>query len=129
MRISDWSSDVCSSYLLGIVAAVLGVIQTMCSITEPPEVLGHLIGAALVGTFLGILLSYGFVGPMANALQSVDEADSKYLPCIHLSMLAHLQGYPPAVSVEFARKALIEGDRPTFYHLENAAQALPPVKR
>ncbi len=112
---------------LGIVAAVLGVIHTMGSITEPPEVLGHLIGAALVGTFLGILLSYGFVGPMANALQSVDEADAKYLQCIKIGLLAHLQGYPPAVSVEFARKALLEGDRPTFYDIENAVQALPPV--
>jgi chemotaxis protein MotA len=112
---------------LGIVAAVLGVIHTMGSITEPPEVLGHLIGAALVGTFLGILLSYGFVGPMANALQSVDEADAKYLQCIKIGLLAHLQGYPPAVSVEFARKALLENDRPTFYDIENAVQALPPV--
>lgn len=64
---------------LGIVAAVLGVIKTMGSITEPPEVLGHLIGGALVGTFLGVLLSYGFVGPMANAVKTVDESEAKYL--------------------------------------------------
>lgn len=112
---------------LGIVAAVLGVIHTMGSITEPPEVLGHLIGAALVGTFLGILLSYGFVGPMANSLQAVDEADAKYLQCIKVALLAHLQGYPPAVSVEFARKALLEADRPSFYEIEEAVGALPPV--
>lgn len=112
---------------LGIVAAVLGVIHTMGSITEPPEVLGHLIGAALVGTFLGILLSYGFVGPMANALQAVDDAEAKYFQCIKIGLLAHLQGYPPAVSVEFARKALLEDDRPTFYEIEDAVQVLPPV--
>ncbi len=112
---------------LGIVAAVLGVIHTMGSITEPPEVLGHLIGAALVGTFLGILMAYGFVGPMANALQAVDEADAKYFQCIKIGLLAHLQGYPPAVSIEFARKALLESDRPTFYEIEDAVGALPPV--
>ena len=112
---------------LGIVAAVLGVIHTMGSITEPPEVLGHLIGAALVGTFLGILMSYGFVGPMANALQAVDEAEAKYFQCIKIGLLAHLQGYPPAVSVEFARKALLDADRPSFYEIEDAVGALPPV--
>lgn len=112
---------------LGIVAAVLGVIHTMGSITEPPEVLGHLIGAALVGTFLGILMSYGFVGPMANALQAVDEAEAKYFQCIKIGLLAHLQGYPPAVSVEFARKALLDADRPSFYEIEEAVGALPPV--
>ena len=112
---------------LGIVAAVLGVIHTMGSITEPPEVLGHLIGAALVGTFLGILMSYGFVGPMANSLQAVDEAEAKYFQCIKIGLLAHLQGYPPAVSVEFARKALLDADRPSFYEIEEAVGALPPV--
>jgi len=112
---------------LGIVAAVLGVIHTMGSITEPPEVLGHLIGAALVGTFLGILLSYGFVGPMANSLQAIDEADAKFFQCIKAGLLAHLQGYPPAVSVEFARKTLLESDRPSFYEIEEAVAALPAV--
>jgi chemotaxis protein MotA len=112
---------------LGIVAAVLGVIHTMGSITEPPEVLGHLIGGALVGTFLGVLLSYGFVGPMANAVKNVDEAEAKYLRCIKAGLLAHLQGNPPAVSVEFARKALLQDDRPTFYEIEEAVQALPPL--
>ena len=112
---------------LGIVAAVLGVIHTMGSITEPPAVLGHLIGGALVGTFMGVLLSYGFVGPMANALKAVDEAEMKYLHCIKVGVLAHLQGYPPAVSVEFARKALLHETRPSFYEIEEAVQALPPV--
>jgi chemotaxis protein MotA len=64
---------------------------------------------------------------MANALKSCDEAETKYLQAIKAGLLAHMQGYPPAVSVEFARKALLEGDRPTFYDIENAVSALPPV--
>jgi chemotaxis protein MotA len=112
---------------LGIVAAVLGVIHTMGSITEPPEVLGHLIGGALVGTFMGVLLSYGFVAPTASALKSRFDAEAKYLQCIRAGLLAHMQGYPPAVSVEFARKALLSEVRPTFYEIEEAVQALPAV--
>ncbi|MDJ0895615.1 MAG: flagellar motor stator protein MotA [Alphaproteobacteria bacterium] len=110
---------------LGIVAAVLGVIKTMGSITEPPEVLGKLIGGALVGTFLGIFLSYGWVGPMAAALGAVREAEHKYFVCMRTGLLAHLQGYAPAVSVEFARKALLSHVRPTFYEVEEAVQNLP----
>jgi chemotaxis protein MotA len=112
---------------LGIVAAVLGVIHTMGSITEPPEVLGHLIGAALVGTFLGILLCYGFVGPMATAMKGNFEADQSYLKCIKAGVIAHLQGYAPAVSVEFARKTLNETVRPTFLELEEATGSLSPI--
>ncbi len=127
-RISNALQTVADSLpALGIVAAVLGVIHTMGSITEPPEVLGHLIGGALVGTFLGVLMSYGFVGPMANALKSVDEAETKYLQAIKAGLLAHMQGYPPAVSVEFARKVLLQDERPTFYEIENAVGSLPPV--
>jgi chemotaxis protein MotA len=112
---------------LGIVAAVLGVIHTMGSITEPPEVLGHLIGGALVGTFLGVLLSYGFVGPIGKSLQNIYEAEGKYLECIKAGLLAHLQGYAPAVSAEFARKALLSTVRPTFYEVEEATSKLQPV--
>jgi chemotaxis protein MotA len=112
---------------LGIVAAVLGVIHTMGSITEPPEVLGHLIGAALVGTFFGVLMSYGLVAPIAGAMSGVDSADSKYFQCIKAGLLAHMQGYPPAVSVEFARKVLWSTDRPSFYEVEEAVSALPAV--
>jgi len=78
---------------LGIVAAVLGVIHTMGSITEPPEVLGHLIGGALVGTFFGILMSYGLVSPMASSLGKTHAADSKYMECIKVGVVAHMQGY------------------------------------
>jgi len=112
---------------LGIVAAVLGVIHTMGSITEPPEVLGHLIGAALVGTFFGVLMSYGFVAPIGTAIAGVDSADSKYFQCIKAGLLAHMQGYPPAVSIEFARKVLWTTDRPSFYEVEEAVSALPAV--
>ncbi len=112
---------------LGIVAAVLGVIKTMGAITEPPEVLGRLIGAALVGTFLGVLLSYGFVGPIASALKARYDAEVKYLQCIKAGILAHMHGYAPAVSVEFARKALLSNVRPDFYEVEEAVNALPPA--
>lgn len=112
---------------LGIVAAVLGVIHTMGSITEPPEVLGHLIGAALVGTFFGVLMSYGIFAPLASAIAAVDSADSKYYQCMKAGLLAHMQGYPPSVSVEFARKVLISTERPNFYEVEQAVGALPPV--
>ncbi|MDF1791559.1 MAG: flagellar motor stator protein MotA [Thalassobaculaceae bacterium] len=112
---------------LGIVAAVLGVIHTMGSITEPPEVLGKLIGGALVGTFLGILLAYGFVSPLAAAMGGAFAADAKYMGCIRAGLLAHVSGYAPAVSVEFARKTLLSKDRPSFFEVEEAVAALPPV--
>ena len=112
---------------LGIVAAVLGVIKTMSSITEPPEVLGKLIGGALVGTFLGILLAYGFVSPLAANMDVVFAANGKYMSCIKAGLLAHVSGYAPAVSVEFARKTLMEKDRPSFFEVEEAVAALPPV--
>ncbi|MEP4377526.1 MAG: flagellar motor stator protein MotA [Alphaproteobacteria bacterium] len=110
---------------LGIVAAVLGIIKTMGSITEPPEILGKLIGGALVGTFLGILLAYGFVGPLASAIKMVQEANSKYLTCLKAGILAHVAGNAPAVSVEFARKTLLSSVRPTFAELEEATENTP----
>ncbi|MFQ5533986.1 MAG: flagellar motor stator protein MotA [Sphingomonadales bacterium] len=111
----------------GIVAAVLGVIVTMGSIAEPPEILGGLIGAALVGTFLGILLSYGLVTPVGKFLESYAEADGKYYECMKAGMLAHLQGSAPVISVEFARKALYSHDRPTFFEVEDAINDVLPV--
>lgn len=112
---------------LGIVAAVLGVIKTMGSISEPPEILGKLIGGALVGTFLGVWVSYGFLGPTAAKAQAVYNAEIKFLHVIKAALLAHMHGSAPAVSVEFARKALVGHDRPTFYEVEEAVGALPPV--
>ncbi len=111
---------------LGIVAAVLGVIHTMGSITEPPEVLGHLIGAALVGTFSGVLLSYGFFAPVGRNLQMAFDSDHYYLSAIKAGLLAHMQGYAPQVSIEFARKILPDDLRPTFLELEETITNLPP---
>ena len=111
----------------GIVAAVLGVIVTMASISEPPEVLGGLIGAALVGTFLGILLSYGLVGPIGKYLEAYADADTKYFQCIKSGILAHLQGYAPTISIEFARKTLYSHERPSFAEVEEAVDNLTPV--
>jgi chemotaxis protein MotA len=111
----------------GIVAAVLGVIVTMGSISEPPEVLGYLIGAALVGTFFGILIAYGLVAPMGTNIQQYFDADAKYYDCMKTGLLAHLQGYAPAVSVEFARKTLYSHERPSFTEVEEACNEAPTV--
>jgi chemotaxis protein MotA len=105
---------------LGIVAAVLGVIITMGSISEPPEILGGLIGAALVGTFLGILISYGFVGPMGNYLIKYFDEEHKFYECLKTGILAHVQGNSPTVTVEFCRKTIPEGVRPDFKEVEAA---------
>lgn len=112
---------------LGIVAAVLGVIKTMGSISEPPEILGGLIAGALVGTFLGILLCYGWFAPLASAAKQVMEEESTYFACMKAGITAHLQGYAPQVSVEFARKALAHHNRPTFAEVEEAVNNLPPA--
>jgi len=112
---------------IGIVAAVLGVIVTMGHIDQPAPVIGQYIGAALTGTLMGVLLSYGFVGPIASSLRQDVEAELKYLQCMKAGILAHMQGYAPAVSVEFARKALMSDVRPTFYEVEATVSSLPPV--
>lgn len=112
---------------LGIVAAVLGVITTMGSISEPPEVLGGLIGAALVGTFLGVLLAYGFISPMARNIGSYYEADSKYIEVIKVALLAHLKGNAPLVSVEFGRNFITSPEKPTFQELEAAVNNAPAI--
>ena len=111
---------------LGIVAAVLGVIHTMGSITEPPEVLGHLIGGALCGTFMGILMSYGFVAPFGHAMSVVFDSETVYLNCIKNCLLAHMMGYAPQVSIEFGRKTLPPHVRPSFSELEETVSNLAP---
>jgi len=110
---------------LGIVAAVLGVIVTMSSITEPPEVLGGLIAAALVGTFFGIFMAYGVLAPIAGSLGAIYAADSHYLACIKSGLMGHMQGYAPQVSVEFARKTLPGPLRPSFKEVEDMLNELP----
>lgn len=109
---------------LGIVAAVLGVIKTMGSITEPPEVLGHLIAGALVGTFSGVFAAYGAAAPIAKSLETSFVSELHYLECIKAGIIAHMQGYAPQVSVEFARKTLDPNVRPTFEELEGALGAV-----
>jgi chemotaxis protein MotA len=103
---------------VGIVAAVLGVIKTMGAMDQPPEVLGKLIGAALVGTFAGIFMCYGFFGPLATTAGKALEADARIYDIIKTAILAYLQGYAPAIAVEMARKAVDHDMRPSFYDLE-----------
>jgi len=112
---------------LGIVAAVLGVIKAMASIDAAPEVLGNLVGGALVGTFIGIFLAYGFLGPMAAYLRIIYEEDLKYLQSIQAGLLAHLNGYSPAIAIEFSRKVLMSDVRPTFQEVEDATTHLQMV--
>jgi len=109
---------------LGIVAAVLGVIKTMSHINEPPAVLGAMIGGALVGTFLGILLAYGIAGPVASRLKGVVEEESKFADVVRAVIVAHLNGNAPSVSVESGRKMAPTQFMPTFQELESATQAL-----
>lgn len=109
---------------LGIVAAVLGVVKTMSHINEPPAVLGAMIGGALVGTFLGVLLAYGMVGPCAARIRSVVEEESKYLEVIRAVLVAHLHGNAPQVSVETGRKMAPNQHMPSFQGLEKELQSL-----
>jgi chemotaxis protein MotA len=102
----------------GIVVAVMGVVNVMGSVGEPPAVLGKMIGGALVGTFLGILVSYGFVAPIAGQLEQKAEEGGKIYQCIKAVLLASMNGYAPQVAVEFGRKTLYASDRPTFAELE-----------
>lgn len=102
----------------GIVAAVLGITITMKDIAAPPEVLGLHIAAALVGTFLGILLSYGFVGPMANAMNNEVHEKIKAFECVKACLIANMNGLAPQMSIEFGRKMLFSSVRPSFNELE-----------
>ncbi len=102
----------------GIVAAVMGVVHTMESVGIPPAELGKLIAAALVGTFLGILIAYGFVGPLAVRLEQRLNESSKHLKCIKAALLAYMNGSPPPIAVEFGRKVIYSVDRPGFQELE-----------
>lgn len=105
---------------LGIVAAVLGVVITMQKISSPPEVIGHSIGAALVGTFLGILMCYGFIGPLAQNIEGIATEEKEYLVVLKTIMVSFVAGIHPQISVEFGRLMIPEGERPTFMELEKA---------
>jgi chemotaxis protein MotA len=102
----------------GIVAAVMGVVHTMASVGLPPAELGLLIADALVGTFLGILLAYGFIGPLSTLLEQKLHESSKVFQCVKVTLLASLNGYAPALAVEFGRKVLFSTERPSFAELE-----------
>jgi chemotaxis protein MotA len=110
---------------LGIVAAVLGVIKTMSSINEPPEILGKMIGGALVGTFLGVWLGYTFVSPIAGAMTGRADTKVMYFKAMKVGMIAFLNGAAPQVAVEFSRKFLAHDVQPTFLELEEHLNALP----
>ncbi|GGX36329.1 flagellar motor protein MotA [Pigmentiphaga litoralis] len=106
----------------GIVAAVMGVVNVMGSVGEPPAILGGKIGAALVGTFVGILLAYGVVGPLASVIEQKASENGKQFECIKVALLASLNGYAPALAVEFGRKVLFSTERPTFAELEDTVR-------
>ena len=107
---------------LGIVAAVLGVVITMGALGGPPEEIGHKVAAALVGTFLGILLCYGFLGPLASNLSKINESESDYLRCLRQGVIAYLKGSAPVLAVEFARRSIPTEVRPSFKELETACR-------
>ncbi|MBI5815851.1 MAG: flagellar motor stator protein MotA [Nitrospinae bacterium] len=107
---------------LGIVAAVLGVVLTMGKMSEPPEVLGHSIGSALVGTFIGVLACYGFAGPLGRIMELMAAEDTEYMIVLKVSLLAFIRGAPPQISVEFGRRVVPAGLRPTFLQVEEATR-------
>ncbi|WP_280188168.1 flagellar motor stator protein MotA [Delftia sp. PS-11] len=102
----------------GIIAAVLGVVNTMGSVGQPPSVLGGMIASALVGTFLGILLAYALVEPIAGLVEQRAQDAAKELDCVKTTLLASMQGYNPATAIEFGRKVLFSTERPGFLELE-----------
>ena len=107
---------------LGIVAAVLGIVHTMSLLDQGTEVIGHAVGAALVGTFLGVLACYGFVGPIVTKMNGDIEAEGRYLEVIKAALVALQRGSPPLVCVEFARRTILPNDRPTFAEVDAAAK-------
>ena len=107
---------------LGIVAAVLGVVITMGSLGGPPEEIGHKVAAALVGTFLGILLCYGLFGPLAGAMTKINDAESEYYHCLRVGLISFIKGSPPIIAVEFARRAIPSACRPSFKDMEKACK-------
>ena len=109
---------------LGIVAAVLGVIKTMGSIDQPPEILGKMIGGALVGTFLGVFLAYGLVGPFATRLKSVVEEDARFYQLIREVLIANLYNHATNICIEVGRQNTPSHNRPTFNELEEALKSI-----
>lgn len=108
---------------LGIVAAVLGVVITMGSLGGPPEEIGEKVAAALVGTFLGILMCYGFFGPLASNMAKANQAQAQYYNCLRVGMVSFVKGAAPLLAVEFARRTIPHQLRPTFKEMEAACKA------
>ena len=113
---------------LGIVAAVLGVIKTMGAISEPPEVLGRMIGSALVGTFMGVFLAYGIVGPLGTRLKAIVDEEALFYHVIRDILVAHLHGNAAQVSVEIGRGSVPSEAQPTFQELEEQINNIPKVE-
>jgi len=116
---------------LGIVAAVLGVVITMGALGGPPEEIGHKVAAALVGTFLGILLCYGLFGPLAAAMSKINDAEAEYYTVLRVALISFIKGFPPILAVETARRSIPSECRPTFTEMEknckSGAAAAPPA--
>ena len=107
---------------LGIVAAVLGIVITMGAIGGPPEEIGHKVAAALVGTFLGILLCYGFIGPISSNLAKINDSEGQYYHFLRVGVLAFIKGASPMTAVEFARRSIPSSLRPTFKEMETTCR-------
>lgn len=111
---------------LGIVAAVLGIVVTMQHLDGPPEELGHHVGAALVGTFLGLLLSYGFLAPIAANIENLAHDEGRYFGCLKAGLVAFANGAAPMTAVEFARKTIFSFDRPSTSEIEPLLREIKP---
>jgi chemotaxis protein MotA len=111
---------------LGIVAAVLGVVITMGALGGPPEEIGHKVAAALVGTFLGILMCYGFLGPLGGNMTKINDSEMDYLRCLRQGIISFVKGSAPALAIEFARRSIPHDVRPTFKETEAACKGGAP---
>jgi chemotaxis protein MotA len=107
---------------LGIVAAVLGVVITMGALGGPPEEIGHKVAAALVGTFLGILLCYGLFGPLAASMAKNNDAEAEYYGVLRVALISFIKGFPPIMAVEVARRSIPSACRPTFQEMEKTCK-------
>lgn len=107
---------------IGIVAAVLGIVVTMGAIAGPIEEIGHHVGAALTGTFMGVLFAYGFLSPLSTSMEHVNSAESRYYSFIKSAVVAFAKGFSPIVAAEFARRSIFADDRPSFAEMENAVK-------
>jgi chemotaxis protein MotA len=109
---------------IGIVAAVLGIVITMSAIAGPIEQIGEHVAAALTGTFLGVLLAYGFVGPLSTSIENGNTAETRFYHFIKASVVAFAKGFSPIVATEFARRTIFSEVRPTFAEMETACKGL-----